>query len=378
MTRTEFGRTGRPHSPPFPRTPVSRERSTGGSYAAVVWPRLFMGRLLLSLSFLAVCAVWLVPLHAAPRRDVRGSVTINHWTRYSRTLLQFEKTLYDPGERIPVRFRVENRGYEMIRLYPSLEPGKTFQFMVTDPGGREIPVVDGRAIRSEGVKEVVDRNGERVKEILLHPGESFEHVLDLNDYYDLKPGREYRVTGYYYPDARYNFFTRSENTVRIRIHNRRYDPYWRMEESDPRTDSLPGLTPEETVYLFLSSEMRKNWKNYLKYLDLKKYITSYDSFSSRFAAASPEERPVVLRRFSRYLTENPTDQLKRFEIVKTEPERGQGGESLPGGRMYVTARALRESNGYSVKYEYTYTLESTEPEREGFWKITHVVAHIVE
>ncbi len=201
---------------------------------------------------------------SAPRLDIRGEPTVNEWSRYSEVSIVFEKSRFRAGEEMPLNMRIENKGYQVLRIYPSPDEKHTFQLMVVDKQGREVtarPDVASIQRREVGEKEIITLTGDNVKEIILHPGEVFERKLYLSDYFPLTEG-DYRVVGYFYPDARYNFFTRSRNTYRIHIDPRKGESYRKWNTPDPRPGQEEEITPEETVYLFLSAEMRKNWKNY--------------------------------------------------------------------------------------------------------------------
>lgn len=311
--------------------------------------------------------------------DLRGDRSINYFSRYGRTRLQLSKTLFEPGENIPVKFRIKNKGYTTIRIYPSFFTGKTFMFQVTDMAGRELTMLaeawqDRTDERGEPIKQIF---GDLVKEIILHPGESFEKEILLNKLYKFEPGGEYRIRGYFYPDYRRKFFTATVNVIKVRLatrgENNRGKELFNRELS---YDSMPQLSPEETVYLFLSAEMRKNWKNYLKYLEIRKYITAYDRFASHFASASVIEKPRILKRFAMFLRGEPADSLKHFKIIKKEFDRTGSGEIKESGRAYITVHAERESKGYSVLFNYVYSLERVR-NSPGFWKITHVTANII-
>lgn len=322
------------------------------------------------------------PLAASARnldRDPRGEETVNYWTRYGEVRLELDRTLYEPGQDAPVRISVRNRGYQVIRIYPATRPNQTFQFLLSDRQGREQPLrfnAASYAARERGEETpVVDLAGDAVKEIILHPGESFEKTLYLNDFFRLEPGAEYRLIAYFYPDSREQFFVRSANTVQLRLDRRRENA---VEQAESRPeDARMELSPEETVYLFLSAEMRANWQNYLKYVDLRKYITSYDRFAARYVQAGERERAGILEEFARYLTTSPADRLRRFQIVSAAPERDADGALLPGGRAFVRATALREAGGFSARYEYAFTLERGRGAESGFWKIVQVEARLL-
>lgn len=313
-----------------------------------------------------------------PVLDVRGRPTVNNFSRYGDVFIEFKKTVYNPGEEIPVKFHVRNRGYRAIRIYPSLIPNKTFQFLVIDRQGRELPIEFDRerSEKREHGERNVNLQGEDVKEIILHPGESYNKTIHLRDYFRFAPGKEYRIAGYFYPDFRRDYFVRSVNMARLRIAEDPDVRYFRRGEYEYFSDSVPELSAEETVFLFLSAEMRGNWKNCMKFLDLRKYIHSYDRFASKYVLASEADKPGILRQFEKFLMTRPDNRLRHFKIQKKEFDRNESGEIIETGRAYVTVRAERESRGYSVFFDYRFTLEKV-TQREGFWKIIHVTANIV-
>lgn len=311
--------------------------------------------------------LWASALQAERTTNARGDDSINTVRRYTTVDLHLDQYRFLPGKPIQLKFQVTNSGYRTLRIYPFEPAEKTYQFEVLDSRGYELhPVKTAEeTVPDLERKTVVNLSGQQVREIILQPGESFETVIDLSRHYDFKPGQTYRITGYFFPDARHNIFLRSRDSVELAI----TEPAGKYVFERPELETEDaGLSPEETVYLFLSAEMRRNWKNYLKYLDLPRYITSYDRFSGRYASAPGPDRKRILQEFARYLTSDPTDRLKRFRITgMRRPE--------DNGRAEVTVEALRMSGGYRVAYEYTYTLERSE--QAGFWKIIHVVARVL-
>ena len=318
-------------------------------------------------------------LQGDPVLDVRGTPTINNFSRYARTSIHLRKTLFEPGEPIPIRFRIRNRGYTTMRLFPSFDTLKSFQFLITDKAGREIHALVGSEIGNsrERGEPVTNMQGQLVKEIILHPGESFEKNIDLSGIYNFKPGQEYRIVGYFYPDYRNGYFVRTANLSRIRLSAKRESEFHTRTARGGMEERLPGLAPEEIVYLFLSAEKRRNWSNYLKYLNLRKFIQSYDRFASRFIMASRLEKPVILREFEKYLIGEPADRLKSFQITGKEFARTGAGEIKSRDRVQVKVRVERQSKGYQILYNYVYSLERVR-DRPGFWKIIYVTVNIIK
>ncbi|MBL8020180.1 MAG: hypothetical protein JNM27_10990 [Leptospirales bacterium] len=325
--------------------------------------------------FLVIIVFFAFPLFAETRPDMRGDATVDDVSRYVDVRLDLDRILYSPGQDIPVRYRVTNRGYRIFRLFPNEDARRSFQFLVEDKAGHEItPIEKPRTMRREdGGKPVRDLVGNAVKEIILHPGETFEKTIYLNDLYDFKPGEEYRVCAYFKPESDSEAVVRSRGWTRLRLERVKQAPL--AESQDVVGDPGQGLSPEETVYLFLSAELKKNWSHYLKHLDLTRYITSYDRYALQFAGASDLERPDIIRKFSTYLTTRPSDQLKRFRITRTDYEKDRDGELATRGNAKVTVQADRDSDGFQVRYEYVFTL--VRAEQPGFWKIVHVSARVM-
>lgn len=310
-------------------------------------------------------------LGAESRRDVRGSYTADEISRYITVELVSDRIAFAPGEKIQVRYRIRNSGYRKLRFFPHEDASRTFQFQLEDTSGREI---SPSPVYQENDEPVRDLSGNAVREVILAPGETFEKTMDLLGHYRLEPGREYRVCAYFTPDPEQDLTVRSRGWLKVRLLNRAAIETAYDGDENP-AGAARGLTPEETVYLFLSAELKKNWQNYLKFLDLPRFVTSYDRFALRYASASDHGRPAVLNDFAAYLTTRATDTLKRFKIMRTDLARSAEGEMLDGGNARVTVLADREDQGFKVRYEYVYTLAPGED--RGFWKIIHVQARVV-
>ena len=326
-----------------------------------------------SLSFLSSFLLLPAMLYSESNLDPRGDQSLNHWSRYASVRLELERTRFSSGEEIPVQIKVENKGYQTIRIYPYAKPNQTFQFFLTDRQGREIPQdFDPIAWKKrERGSEIVSLQRERVKEIILGPKESFVKVLYLNDFYDLKAKQNYRLSLYFYPGPG-DLFTRSENLVSFRIEKERY----KKRKSLSYTKEKLELSPEETVYLFLSAEVQRNWPDHLKYLDLKKYITVYSAYASRYAEAENTEREFILEEFSTFLRSMPAGRLTKFRLLNAEALEGLEGNFSrgSGSRYLVRVLGVREERSLLKRYEYRYTLEA---QKGGFWKIIHIQAKLI-
>lgn len=314
-------------------------------------------------------------LYAEINLDPRGNRGVNNWTRYASIRLESKKTFFKAKEKIPVHIKIKNKGYQVIRIYPYSQTQQSFKLFLSDQHGKEIlqkfnPISWNKQERGE---QIFNIEQDELKEIILGVGESFERIIYLNDFYnasDFKNDQEYRLWLYYYPSQR-NFFVRSENTILFRIAENAF-PQEKFPSNKKR--NTLSISPEETVYLFLSSEMQKNWPNHLKYINLKKYITAYNNYAARYLETAPEQRKFILEEFSAYLRTQPAASLKKFRIIRTEIERDEGGEIIDDGRHFVDVLGVRENINSLTRYEYRYTLEK---ENNGFWKIIYVDAKIL-
>ena len=320
-----------------------------------------------------------MPLNSDPVLDFRGEKSVNYFSRYTHISIEADKVQYEPGDDVPVRFRITNTGYQIVRIYPTSVLNKSFQFMVLDPQGREIEarILKSADLRNRRVPEVINYQGEQIKEIILHPDETYEKVIYLNDLYPLEAGKEYRVSGYFYPDIRHEYFVRSGNSIKVRVARDRQRDFLTEEHGFQASSDKPSLTPEETVYLFLSAEIKKNWSNYLKYLHLNKYITSYDRYATRYAAASDMERSRIMKDFGDYLSGGRDETLKYFKIDGVSYDRSVNGKIISNGRAYVRVIAERDTRGFVERYEYTYSLEKYS-DTDDFWKIVYVTARLLD
>lgn len=319
-----------------------------------------------NLLFLFALLAGFLPSHLRAEVDIdaRGDRNVSDVNRNIRVSLWTEKTIFKQDEPIAVFFRITNDGHRTVRLYPFTPEERSFQFEVLDRNGRELP--DDPARRFDPDEDVLENHpadlaGDRTREIQLQPGETFERRVYLDRHYDLKPG-EYRVSGFFLPDARHEVMLRTVNRLKLRI-EKMPSPFVYEEPESMTMESGPDA--EETVYLFLSAEMTGKTDKYLKYVDLRKYILSYDMFAREYLRASRQQQELVLQRFASYLKSGPTDPLRRFRILRSVKETPD--------RVRVDVLALRSSGSYRVEYLYNYYLERSSG---SLWKISSVVATV--
>ncbi len=327
-----------------------------------------------------------------PDRDARGNYTENFTHLQLSFRISMERMQYREGEDIPLEFHVHNNGKEVVRIFPSLDGKQTFQLQIRDDRNRLVPMLS--TLQSIPFQEKYERDpiqssrnhienlrGDHSKEIALAPGERFSYRILLQETYELRPGTTYTVVGYFYPNAtekRKNsllggtdsegrlVFMRSENTKKFF-----YEPRREKKESsdlEPITQGAEGLSPEETVFLFLAAEMKKNWGHYFKWVYIQDFILAYDRFSGVYINAEEKERELILDEFKKYLTTLPSGKLKSFRIV--------GVENLSSREAKVKVFAERLEERIPSKYEYEYNLKKDPGLRNSLWKIHSVVARV--
>jgi hypothetical protein len=330
--------------------------------------------------------------YSYPDRDARGSYTENFTHLQIKASLHTPSVSYKEGSDIPLEFKVYNHGKEVVRIFPSTKGLETFQFQIKDNEDRLIEEIlphDAKPWDPRFQKDLLQasRNhkenlaSDTSKEIALHPGESFSYRVLLNEKYRLVPGRKYNITGYFYPNITEskknlllsgnesegkNVFLRTDNSISFFYEKRREDRVL-SGVSEPFGNSY-GVSPEETVFLFLGAEMKKNWGNYFKWIEFSDFILAYDSFSGEYINASISERDSVVEEFKKYLISLPSGKLKSFKVV--------GVDNLNSSEARVRVFAERSEERIPTRYEYEYTLRKAINEPTSLWRIHGVVARV--
>lgn len=309
-------------------------------------------------------------LLAYPEVDARGNYSENFLGLQGKVSIKLNSMNYKPDDDIWVDITVKNYGNEVIRFYPTTENLRTYQFVITDENDEVLPPRE--TLRLEELKSAkikhFNLSGDKVKEIIIHKGESFTKRLNLTDYYEFQLGKKYFVTSYFYPNylEDRDSFAKSENQSIFMVEKKKEErAFKRIQENDVVKD---GLSPEEVIFLFLGAELKKNWGNYFKYIYFPEYILAYNKFSSEYVAADPSTKDIVVDEFKRYLSENRSGKLTYYKVLSTE---------MPGaGIARVNVHVERELKRLPSKFEYQYTLKKTDETMKGFWKITGVVVRV--
>ncbi len=302
--------------------------------------------------------------------DARGNFSENFFGLQGRVNLKLNSMSYKQNESIYLDFTIKNYGNEVIRIYPTTENLQTYQFVITDENDEILQTrepIKAEILKSSKVK-MMNLVGDKVKEIIIHKNESFTKRFNLHEYYEFIPGKKYYVTGYFYPNFTEdkNTFAKSENQTIFQIEKRKEERlYKRHQDSELTTD---GLSPEETVYLFLGAELKKNWNHYFKYIYFPEFILGYTKFANEYTSAESGYKEIVVDEFKKYLTESRSGKITYYKITSAE-------EMNPMmSRVYVHVE--RELNRIPSRFEYQYTLKKTDDTMKGFWKISGVVVKV--
>ncbi len=310
-------------------------------------------------------------LFSFPDRDARGERVENFVALQSRIKVSLSQRNFQEGERITLHYSIQNVGKEVVRIFPAGDFRYSFQIIIKDEDDRLVPPLEDPEFHDPVLKRrttVVNLVGDENKEISLHRNESFSKTIYLDEYYSFQPNKKYFITGYFYPNYTEDksSFLRSENTASFLLQKSKKE-----RNFTPIAQSLGEtgvITPEETIFLFLGSEMRKNWESHFKWLDFSEYILAYDRFSSVYIDSHVSDRDAVVEEFKQYLTSSPSGILKYFKVLSVDyPSRNDARV-----QVYVE----RMQGRFKTRYEYSYSLKKDEGMRVGYWQIKNLLVKV--
>ncbi|BDA78980.1 hypothetical protein LPTSP3_g19100 [Leptospira kobayashii] len=310
-------------------------------------------------------------LFAIPDRDARGERVENFVALQSKIKVSLAKRNFTEGERIPLQYSIQNTGKEVVRIFPAGDFRYSFQIIIKDEDDRLVAPLEDPEFHDPILKRrttVVNLVGDENKEIALHRNESFSKIIYLDEYYSFLPGKKYFITGYFYPNYTEDkdSFLRSENTSSFLLEKSNKE-----RNFTPLAQNLGEtgfVTPEETIFLFLGSEMKKNWESHFKWIDFSEYILNYDRFSTVYAESHASDKDAIVEEFKRYLTESPSGKLKYFKVLSVDyPSKNDARV-----QVYVERMIGR----FKTRYEYSYSLKKDEGNRVGYWQIKNLLVKV--
>ncbi len=276
-----------------------------------------------------------------------------------RVFIQMEKFTFFTDEKVKVKIHIKNTSYEEVQLNIYDLLFTTFQPLVFDRYGREAENIVPYRMMNQNMSSILQSHKPRV--ILLSPRDTFIHSINLKEMYKLYTDREYRVKGFFLPDATTPKAIAGENVLSFKI----------VELGKPIQKSgvkrvKRAISPSEIVLLFLNSEKEKNWNNYLKYIKIKSYINSYSNFVKGYNSADEKEKLNIEEDFIKFLSRDRIDYIINFKILSEN--------ITEEGKAYVEALVKRFDRRMPVLYKYKYTLERYKE----LWLLTDVEATVVK
>jgi hypothetical protein len=332
---------------------------------------LIFFRKLMYMPFLIFLIIYsLNSIFSTPELDVRGNFNENFIELQGKATIQLSKMAFKEGEDIFLDFTIKNYGNEPIRIFPTLLDLKTYQFSIHDENDESLVAKDIYKIHDQKLKRrntVINFDGDTVKEIIIHRGEAYQKRFNLSQYFEFHPGKKYYITGYFYPNyiEDTNTFLKSENHSIFFIEPKKKE--LRPKKFETAQTESEGLTPEETIHLFLSAEMKKNWNNYFKFIDLEEFIHAYNRYSKEYAGSDAQYKQLIMEEFKNHLMEQKAGKLSFYRI--------EGKESMSSNMVKVNVFIEREMSRLPSKFEYIYTLKKGES-INSFWKITNVTVKV--
>ncbi len=308
---------------------------------------------------------------AVPDRDARGDSIENFTALQSKIKVTLPQRNFVEGERIPLNYSIFNTGKEVVRLFPAGDYRYSFQIIIKDEDDRLLAPIEDPDFHDPILKRrntIVNLVGDENKEIILHKNESFSKTIYLDELYSFHPGHKYFVTGYFYPNYTEDkkSFLRSENTSSFLFQKAKRDRnYTPLAQNIGETGKI---TPEETIFLFLGSEMKKNWESHFKWIDFSEYILNYDRFSGMYVESPVSDRDSVVEEFKEYLTTAPSGNLKYFKVLKVDYP------SKNDARVQVYVERMQ--GRFKTRYEYSYSMKKNEGDHFGFWQIKNLLVKV--
>ncbi len=269
-----------------------------------------------------------------------------------KCVLNVYKSSYEIGEEIIINFKVRNEGYNPINLKLSEKSYFNFGFSVKSINNRMINETRRFYLeKSDSVKE-----NKKYTSLKLGHKQFYGQSFNLSKYFQIdKPGH-YVIEGHFYPIP-YNLFAvtpLSSQIIQIEIRKSEYKEQLRIENEinlDRQLDKVRN--PYDTVEFMLKGKIKKNWKQYFKYIDLNKLINQFPNYNNRYQAQRPSQRRGVIYDFKNYLKnylfEIGLQEIKQFKIYRSVIENERK-------KAVIHVRISFKSEGITVHRNYEFYL----------------------
>ena len=283
-----------------------------------------------------------------------------------RVYLKMDKRVLYSDEDVVLQICIKNVSEKknFFDVFDSIKnkPGEytTFQPLVYDYSGREAEITVPYKLEKRDIKELI-RDLER-RMVELAPGEVFIHSINLKHIYKLDLNTRYRVKSLFYPTIGEDIVITSDNELSFKIIAEK-----RYNKPSEREAVQRNISPSEVILLTLRAEKDKNWDNYLKYIDVEKFINAYPEYTQKYLRANFEEKNQIEKDFIKYLTRDRDDYLLHYKIMEEEIENSKR-------IAYVNVIEDRYGSRWNYRYRCRYMLE----QYKDMWLIVDEVATVMQ
>lgn len=287
-----------------------------------------------------------------------GSVLFSSDGYPFRVFVQTDRLSYEEGNPAEISICIQNISDENAFFNVFTTPNTTFQPIVYTQDGVEEETIIPYRLAGRRAEDIVMAMVPRVLEIA--PNETFFYKVDLNDFYKLKPGKKYKIRGFFMPDARQSNVVQSDNTIYLNIIEELKNTEQPLQIVRPQ-----WIKPSEIVSLLLKAEQERRWEDYIKYIDLEKFINSYPDFAQPFNAGSDTQKRYIVKDFVSFISKPRSDYIVDFKIEEQQIVNN-------GNSAYVSAHVKRNGSVKPFFYDYKFKLEKF----RDYWRVTGTEATI--
>ncbi len=283
-----------------------------------------------------------------------------------RVHLRMDKKMYYADEDVTLHIHVKNISEKKnyFEVYDSLENESsnysTFQPLVFDLKGREAEITVPYRIEKRDLADSIRGLEKRIVE--LGPGESFVHTVNIKDLFTVGLNTTYRVQGLFYPTFEENSVIKSDNELSFKIVEQK-----RLNKPSEIDSIERSLSPKEVILLTLKAEKDRDWDNWIKFINVEKYINAFPEFVQKYIRANYEEKSQIEKNFIKFVTRDRDDYLLHYRIVR---------EAVEKERRIAYVDVIEERFGirWNYRYKYRFTLE----QYKNLWLITDEEATVMK
>lgn len=273
-----------------------------------------------------------------------------------KIFIKMDKRTFYSDESVIVKVFVRNISSENVfyYVYSSLKTipsdNTTFQPVVIDSKGREAAYITNHRRANIPIADILTKLNKRLVE--LAPGDSNLYEIPLTQIFELQLNSSYRLVLNFFPDISKTDVIRSSNVINFKIIQER-----RLTHGFPSDTINRKLSPKEIIRLMLSSEKEHDWENYIKFINIEKFINVYPQFIQQFANNDFQEKQTIIKSFINYLLTTRPDSIINFQIIN---------EEYSDQNAFVDVNIERFGIKKTNRYRYRFTLEKN----DSIWLVT--------